>query len=561
MSYPLNNSCSSGTQSFVQEQFGLFTAEPDKGTQNPLSVLGLASTLPGMSSTTIQPLLALPVNQQLKPTGAGADEPIQSSVDLSRTTEESRQTPVGQGTQFTSTSRCTSFTLDPMCSASQGHRNSNGKDKSSKLMSSFSSGYPSKTENNLSREGEHETQSVTSLKGNDKTVTESSCTKYTPEIATKILLRYGLEKDDLEELLFYPEDQITPENLPLVLQDMRTKKEKKTSTSARCPEPQSITSTVGLDNTITSEGTQMCQNYDSSDINPSGETDARLCGTLTAEVVEETGRTICSDDLPTKDTDASSHCKELQLKDSGEVTFGALVPLNDRENSPTSLSSIRNSTAFPTSGPTDLLPTQASHNLQKIFDLLRLQKQTDLRFPQCFSLKDATFKHHSAPKPQSSGAAGDVVHPDPPTFVPDSSSDICLNDQKQNQQEELKVESKKNEDLEQQPEQQFHTEHYQQLKQLGQGKLTLPQIFPTFKPLPSIRPRTSAVQPVAPQTVPNPIVYAQMLQKPFSSLAEGSFFKDLPPTAMMEDYAATTPEAFPHTCSLCNKQCANIKVS
>lgn len=540
MSYPLNNPCSSGTQ-------------------NPFSVFGLVSNLPGMSSTTIQPLLALPANHQLKPTGAGADEPIQSSVDLSRATEESRQTPADQGTQCTSNSRGTSLTFNPMCSTSQGHRNSNVEDQSSKLMLSFSSGYPSKAENKFSREGEHETQSVAC---NDETVTKSSCTKYTPEMATKILLRYGLEKDDLEQLLFYPEDQTTAENLPLVLQDMRTKKEKKTTgTSARCPEPQS--STIGLDKTVISKGTQMCQKDNSLNIKPSEGTDTRLCGTLTAEVVEETGRTIRSDDLPTKDTNSSGHCKELQLNHSGEVKFGALAPLYERKNCPTSLSSIGNSTALPTSGPADLPPTQTSQSLQKIFDLLRLRKHdTDLRSPQCFPLKDAPSKHHSAPKPQPSGAVVDIVNPDPPNFVLDSSLDICLNDEEKSQQEELKVEFQRNQDLEQTPEQQFPTEHYQQLGQ-QMGKLNLPQVFSTLKPVPllSIRPRIGAVHPVAPQTVPNAIFYAQMLQKQFSSLAEGTFFKDLPPPSMMEDYAAATPEAFPHTCSLCNKQCANIKVS
>ncbi|MED6256019.1 hypothetical protein ATANTOWER_018441, partial [Ataeniobius toweri] len=38
-----------------------------------------------------------------------------------------------------------------------------------------------------------------------------------------------------------------------------------------------------------------------------------------------------------------------------------------------------------------------------------------------------------------------------------------------------------------------------------------------------------------------------------------SAFYGLPPQAKMEDYAAATPTAFPHTCSLCSNKCASIK--
>ncbi|MEQ2211405.1 hypothetical protein XENOCAPTIV_030276 [Xenoophorus captivus] len=42
-------------------------------------------------------------------------------------------------------------------------------------------------------------------------------------------------------------------------------------------------------------------------------------------------------------------------------------------------------------------------------------------------------------------------------------------------------------------------------------------------------------------------------------LPEMSAFYALPPQAKMEDYAAATPTAFPHTCSLCSNKCASIK--
>ncbi|XP_054656010.1 serine-rich adhesin for platelets-like isoform X2 [Dunckerocampus dactyliophorus] len=56
---------------------------------------------------------------------------------------------------------------------------------------------------------------------------ESSPPKYSSESATGILLRFGLEKEDMEVLLSYPEDQITPASLPFILRQIRIQKAKK----------------------------------------------------------------------------------------------------------------------------------------------------------------------------------------------------------------------------------------------------------------------------------------------------------------------------------------------
>ncbi|XP_062416001.1 zinc finger protein 638-like isoform X2 [Pungitius pungitius] len=64
--------------------------------------------------------------------------------------------------------------------------------------------------------------------------------KYTSESASNILVHFGLEKDDLEHLISYPEDQITPANLPFILRQIRIEKTKKASSAAPskpCPEP------------------------------------------------------------------------------------------------------------------------------------------------------------------------------------------------------------------------------------------------------------------------------------------------------------------------------------
>ncbi|NXS93131.1 ZN638 protein, partial [Jacana jacana] len=48
--------------------------------------------------------------------------------------------------------------------------------------------------------------------------------RYTPESASSILASFGLSNEDLEELSRYPDDQLTPENMPLILREIRLRK-------------------------------------------------------------------------------------------------------------------------------------------------------------------------------------------------------------------------------------------------------------------------------------------------------------------------------------------------
>ncbi|XP_065593838.1 zinc finger protein 638 [Cyrtonyx montezumae] len=48
--------------------------------------------------------------------------------------------------------------------------------------------------------------------------------RYTPESASSILASFGLSNEDLEELSRYPDEQLTPENMPLILREIRLRK-------------------------------------------------------------------------------------------------------------------------------------------------------------------------------------------------------------------------------------------------------------------------------------------------------------------------------------------------
>ncbi|KAM4710437.1 zinc finger protein 638 isoform 2-T2 [Discoglossus pictus] len=48
--------------------------------------------------------------------------------------------------------------------------------------------------------------------------------RYTTESASSILQSFGLSNEDLEELSLYPDDQLTPANMPVILRDIRLRK-------------------------------------------------------------------------------------------------------------------------------------------------------------------------------------------------------------------------------------------------------------------------------------------------------------------------------------------------
>ncbi|NXA12227.1 ZN638 protein, partial [Sapayoa aenigma] len=52
----------------------------------------------------------------------------------------------------------------------------------------------------------------------------SAQNRYTPESASSILASFGLSNEDLEELSRYPDDQLTPENMPRILREIRMRK-------------------------------------------------------------------------------------------------------------------------------------------------------------------------------------------------------------------------------------------------------------------------------------------------------------------------------------------------
>uniref|UniRef100_A0A8C9WW50 Matrin-type domain-containing protein n=1 Tax=Sander lucioperca TaxID=283035 RepID=A0A8C9WW50_SANLU len=144
--------------------------------------------------------------------------------------------------------------------------------------------------------------------------TEPNRPKYTSESASNILQHFGLEKEDLEHLISYPEDQITPANLPFILRQICIEKNKRTS-----PAVQSKPSGLQQSKVI----------------------DYGHTGKYTGAVGDEIGRTGSSKansggsgSMLQMDTyDSSRHIREPLQKNTTEVKSSALGSSRDQASS------------------------------------------------------------------------------------------------------------------------------------------------------------------------------------------------------------------------------------
>ncbi|XP_037535696.1 uncharacterized protein LOC119412696 [Nematolebias whitei] len=313
MSHPMFNPFVPGKQSSSQGQYGLSSGQTVRDSRIVLPRLepgssyssGIAPLTRGTSEGFLPPPLALPVNYRPERSRITVDEDIERCLDLniSRAREEARHQSVNQNVPF-STQRQVfpSSNTDVMSfqssSALLGNRPSTvdiasrsldwlslfkrpTEDDPSKMYSSTSSNFLNSGDGrfNLSMEGNCNTQSIPGI-GNYGSIVpersvrlpESSRPKYTSESASNILLQFGLEKEDLEQLITYPEDQLTPQNLPFILRQIHLKKSKRAPPavpSKPYSEPPPIASVSRMDKLSGFRGATMPQDEMQSVLKPS----------------------------------------------------------------------------------------------------------------------------------------------------------------------------------------------------------------------------------------------------------------------------------------------------
>lgn len=586
MSHPLHNPYNFGIESSAQ-------------CQNALSSSGASSGTSDTTLGTIPSLCAFPVSYKPPQSSSILDGGMKRSTEmyLGQARTEMRQQPVNQAPCFTGTqedkfiSSTVTVASSPVCSAT--HRHSDFKSGTCSLDWST---YKKATENDSSRffssstslsfqgsgERQQDMQSIPGLgdsdyRMQDKPVlpTDSSYPKYSSQEASNILLRFGLEKDDLEYLISYPEDQITPGNLPFILRQIRMKKAENVKPivhSKACPEPQPTPSMTVMDR-FRREGMQqgeLAQIIKPSKVIDYGHT-SKYAGGFGSDIgksSESRANSSESGSMLLMDTCDGDSCNREPLQEgTAEVKTSTLVSSHDHRGTVSTKSSMQSYEPPPSRNLTQRLLTQPHQASQEIISSFSLpKKDTDLRLLKFkpVPLKEPEPDCHLVLKikpPLSHIARG--VHPDQPGLVLIGNKDnSCTKDQSKSQQQAPKVAKPiNNQKMHQRQMQQELKKQAQKQQQQDQKQQQQDQKQPPVQmgQCQSAKPAT----PLAPQIIPKPVNFVYM-PLPLSSKqcrADRELSKVLPALAMMQDYAAATPQTFPHTCSLCLQKCTGMKVS
>ncbi|XP_056224750.1 LOW QUALITY PROTEIN: zinc finger protein 638-like [Seriola aureovittata] len=651
MSHPLYNPFASGNQNPTQGQYGLSSMQAERDTLKTFPGSGPGSNFSSSSATSansggmIPSLLARSVSYRPEQISSIEEGDIERSIDIpiSRAREEGRfpgkptHQPIGQGTHFTSSQRdeflssgtgMNSYSMSST-SAPPGHRHSDVEsgssslewlpnykrstaDDSSKFYSSASSSYVGSSDGrfNSSSERERDLQSIPGLGDYDYPVpdksaasTESSRPKYTSESAANILSQFGLEKEDLEHLISYPEDQITPANLPFILRQIRIQKAKRAATAVQSKpylEPQPTRGVSGMDRLSCSGGAGIRQEEMSSTIlQPSKVIDFGHTDKYAGGVMDEIGRTSGtransggSGSMLLVDTyNSSSHGREPLQKDMTEVKSSSLGSSRDQGSSVTSssYSSKLSSVAPPSNDPAKQLQTQPQQTSQKILSSFSLpKKDTDIRVFKSepstpLPLKEPKADDKSTSKAQPSCTLFHGVHPGRPGLVLIGSNDTTgtKGQGKGRGKGSTVAEQMKKQQTQQQQKQKMHIQQQAQMQPVPQMGQTWPPFYSAAQPVPPASfipsstdasrtmhrsmfilgdPLPSIIPPALPQPIPSPVNFRQLLT-PSSrqSRPQQPVSKGLPTPAMMHDCVADTPRVPPHTCSLCYKECTHMK--
>ncbi|RVE60760.1 hypothetical protein OJAV_G00183800 [Oryzias javanicus] len=316
--------------------------------------------------------------------------------------------------------------------------------------------------------------------------------KFTPEQANKILLHYGLDKDDLSHLLSYPEEQMHVENLPLILKQISMEKMQKAQVpSENCSDLQGFTEIFRKDET----GVKMHQDE----------------GLLTVSPRMGAGSESIPDDGGTSSMDRLNkglHCEE-QVKNGGSPS------LPDQRSS---LNSLRTSAI-----PTGDLQAQGKH----------------------ISKSNTSFQKNIR---QLSSEVSKSVVPKEPASDSTSTSASELQGNGQSNARLSKISK--------------HLPKQSQEKVQRKPMFTQPNGDKLWSSVTSVPPCYDDLQTA---NVPPAVPYQSQLgcmdfwERYSSTNLQEMFYRGVPAPSMMQEYAATPPRSFPHTCCLCNTPTAHME--
>ncbi|XP_037535136.1 uncharacterized protein LOC119412192 [Nematolebias whitei] len=378
------------------------------------------------------------------------------------------------------------------------------KDNSSKSDSSVSSDFLGSSDNIFpSTERQHDRQSIQGSGSYSDPMPEQpeqrnkpSTPKYTAEVAATILKDYGLEKDDLELLLSYPEDQLTSDNLPNILKQICLQKQKKTTTTQPYSDPQPSPSFTGIDRSSSTRQTGICKEIvppNPLKISQVIEYGHKGKFTLAGKQAEKTSRVISGEIEPRR-------FKDQPPKGTPEVKSGAMVSSLDQMGSTPSVSS--------SSDPTRSLQTQPGQAPKRTFTLFPiLKKDTE-------GYKSESLKSMTSQKPEQDSQMSLPTGP------------------------------------------QFHREQLVASKQQDKGKqVPREQKSQQNNTTDSTK---QQMQPGVSQPAQSGATVSTFVQPPTSGqsfVGTVTVKKRLPPGCKIRDCAGVLPKKFPHVCTQCDTTC------
>lgn len=483
-----------------------------------------------------------------------------------------------------------------------------------------------------------------------------------------ILMNYGLDQDDLDELLNYPDDLTTAENLPHTLHKIRLKKAMKAAPSFQ-PNPNSTTqpttSMSELNRAIDFKHTGMCQGeMPTTCLQPSKLTDHGLSVNNVTKTEDKIGKSICSaaktgESMLQSDSFKSSiHSKEVPQTGLAELNSSGLVSSNDQLGPVSSLPLKRNIVAPLNNDPAELQSTP-NQTLQTTFAILSLPnkaqdktvpKSVDLthvpsqeRVPDSVPLEESVCQF--AAKTSSTSSVDQDVNAGQSVLVQMNSNDGSFaNGQRETQDSKVagKIIQQTQRSAEKRSELQMLQSRISPATPVPPSSFTpsvttashlvlsFASVFndpdscniPPSQPVLDLANSTSVPRSKPPSPATNPTskgfpsldvmhAYSAAPQRTFSHtcsltvtnashlvLSSASMFNDsnscnyppsqpvldlanttrvpclkerspaknttckgLPSLDVMRDYTAASPRMFAHTCSLCKKKCAQMKVS
>ncbi|XP_038142355.1 uncharacterized protein LOC119784395 isoform X1 [Cyprinodon tularosa] len=526
--------------SVTKGQYGLPTRQTDVGIcrtlpnvvpGSSLNLIGASGNPSSFGTREIIPNVgpfaggfSLPVRNWPEPSQTTSNINLHSTFNICAR-EQIMYQPVGQGALFGSTQRgvslsATTETSYLASSATQGHLQPSGD-------CGGSSSY------NYSK----------SIAVQPTGQTLSHAPVCTPAIAEKILLSYGLQKEDLYELINCPDEETTAENLPYTLQKIRMKNANRASsavTSASASQP-----TTDRLNRLDSYGQpKTIHNEMPSDSSKTVEmTQYGHTGECSPHVEDKTfdifskaqacGNNSLVDNFKTNSQNKEGPEKNSELKPTGLITS------NEHVTSVISLSSAKNVVA-----PAQLVNTQSNQTLQSTCPALAVQK-----------------KNWDISKPES-----DVFG-----FPPAKASISHIKTKTHTESTDAKAQSKtqdqgsKTLDITPQQTPQKPVPKQTPVQMTQPQKTTALESLSPYSCTPTVTDVSHSIQPSGISPVYPNIPSLDLVKttdgqgSTQQSAAKPATFKGLPSLAKMHDYTATKPKTFPHTCSLCRTNCSHIK--